>query len=55
MFSQNYGLSKTGLDKYHKSIASEYPWTINMVNRPKHCCNLNGVTFIIFIDHCESN
>ena len=42
MYFRNYGLPKTRLDKYQKSIASEYPWTSNMVNAPKHCSNLNG-------------
>ena len=37
MYFRNYGLPKTRLDKYQKSIASEYPWTSNMVNGPKHC------------------
>ena len=50
MYFRNYGLPKTWLDKYQKSIASEYPWTTNMVNRPKHCWNLNGGTFIRFIE-----
>ena len=55
MYFPNYGLPKTLLDKYQKSIASEYPRASNMVKGPKHCCNLNGGTFMIFIDHCEGN
>ena len=54
-YFQNYRLSKPWLDEYQKSTASEYPWRSNMVNRPKHCWNLNGGLFIIFIDHCEGN
>ena len=28
---------KTWLDKFLKSPVSEFPWTSNMVNEPKHC------------------
>ena len=55
MYFRNYGLPKTWLDKYQKSIPSEYPWKRNMVNGPEHCCNLNGGTFIIVIDKSEGN
>ena len=55
MYFRNYGLPKTWLDLYQKSIDSEYPWTSNMVNTPTHCRNVNSSTFIIFIDHCDSN
>ena len=55
MYFQNYGLPKTCLDNYKKSTASEYPWTKNMVNGSKHRSNLNGETFIKFIDHCKGN
>ena len=37
MYSGNYGLPKTWLDKYQKSTASEYPWTSNMANASKQC------------------
>ena len=37
MYFPNYGLPKSRLYKYQKSIASEYPWTSNMVDRPKNC------------------
>ena len=55
MYFRNYGLPKPWLDKYKKSTASVWPWKSNMVNGPKNCYNLNGGTFIIFIDHCEGN
>ena len=31
------------------------PLTSDMVNGPKHCCNLNDSTFTIFIDLCETD
>ena len=36
MYFRNNGLPKTWLDKYLKCIASEYPWTGNIINGPKH-------------------
>ena len=51
----NFGLRKKGLDKYLKSPVSEDPSTSNMVNEPKHICNLDGSIFTIFIDHGERN
>ena len=44
---------KTWLDKCLKSPASEDHSTRNMVNVPKHCCNLHYNTFVIFIHHCQ--
>ena len=38
-----------------KGPLSEDPWTINILRVTKHCWNLNGSTFNIFIDHCEGN
>ena len=55
MYFRNYRLPNVRLERNQKSIASEYPRTSNMVNGPKHCWNLNGGTFVIFIDHCERN
>ena len=52
---RNYGLQKTWLDNCLKSPVSEDPSTINMVNVPKHSCNLSDSTFVIFIDHSEGN
>ena len=37
MYFRNHGIPETWLDKHKKSTASEYPWTSNMVNGPKHC------------------
>ena len=55
MYFPNSILLKTWLYKCQKSIDSEYPWTSNMVNGPKHRWNVNSGTLIIFIDHCEGN
>ena len=37
MYFQNYGLSKTWLEKYKKSNTLEHPWRNNMVNPLKNC------------------
>ena len=55
MYFPNYGVPKTSLDKYQKNTSSEHPWTSKMINQSKHYRNLNGRTFIKFIDHCEGN
>ena len=55
MFFRHYGLPKTWLDNCLERPISENLSTDNMVNGPKHCFNLNGSTFTIFIDHCEDN
>ena len=55
MYFWTYRLRKTWLDKCPKSQVSEDPWTSDTVNWPKHCWNLNGSTFTIFIGHCERN
>ena len=36
-------------------LKKEKYFLINMVNGPKHCSKLNGITFTIFIDSCEDN
>ena len=46
-------LQKIWLDKCLKSRALEDIWTDNIANGSKHCCNLNGSTFTIFIKHFE--
>ena len=46
-----YRLRKRRLDKCLKSRVSEDPQTDNMANGLKHCCNLNGSIFAIFIKH----
>ena len=55
MYFWTYGLRKTCLDKCLKSPLSEDPSRSNMVNRSKHCSNLNDSTFTIFIDPSEGN
>ena len=50
-----YGIRKTWLDKCLKNPVSEDPSRSHMINAPKHCRNLNGSIFIIFIDHFEAN
>ena len=55
MYFQKYGLQKRGLDNCLKSFLSDDPSRSNMVNKPKHYCNLNDSTFTIFIYHCEDN
>ena len=52
---QNYGVPMRWLYKCLKCPLSAEPLTGNMVNGPKECLNINGSTFIIFIDHCEGN
>ena len=52
---RNYGLRKTCLHQCQKSPVSRDLSESNMVNAPKHCWNLHGSTFTIFIDHCEGN
>ena len=44
----NCRLRKTCLDKCLKGLVSQDLSTTNMVNRPKHSCNLHDSTFIIF-------
>ena len=55
MYFRNYGLGNTWLKKSLKCLLLEDPSTSNMVRGTKHCLNLNGTTFIIFIAHCEGN
>ena len=50
--SNIYGLRKR---KCLKSRISEDTSTSNIENGPKHCWNLHRSTFIIFIDHWQSN
>ena len=54
MYFLNYGLRKTSLDKCLKNPVWEDPSTGNMVNRPKHCWNMNNTTFTMFIDQCKA-
>ena len=55
MYFGTYGLQKTWLDICLKSPVSKETLTSNMVNRPKHCCNLNGSTVTRFSDIFEGN
>ena len=55
IYFRNYGLRNTWLDQCRKSSSSRDPSESNMVNTPKHCSNLHGSTFTIFIDLCEGN
>ena len=55
MFFWIYGLGKTVLDNFLKSLVSKDRSTSNMVNGPKHCWNLNESTFTMLIDPCEGN
>ena len=45
MYFWNSLLPKRWLDKGLKSAVSEDPLRGNMVNWPKHCCNLDDSTF----------
>ena len=55
MYFRNYGLRRTWLDICVKSTVLEEPFTGNMVNGIKHCCNLNDRTIAIFSDDFEDN
>ena len=55
MHFQNSGLRKTLLKKCLKSSVSEDPWTDNITNGLKHCCNLNDSSFTIFMNECQGN
>ena len=49
MVFRKYRLPKTWLDKCLKSHVSEDPQRDNAENVSKHCCNLNGSTFIYLL------
>ena len=55
MYFWTYRLPKVRLRKCLKSALSEDPSNSHMVNGLKHCWNLTGSTFTIFIDNCEGN
>ena len=55
MYFQRYWLRKIWSYKCLKRRVSEDPWTKNTVNGSTHCCNVNGSTFTLFINHCEGN
>ena len=47
LYSWNYRLSITWLDKYLKSPVSEHRFSVNMLKDPKGCWNLHGGTLKI--------
>ena len=51
MYFPKYRLRKILLDKYLKSCVSEDHEKNNMGNTLKHCCNLNGSSFSVFIKY----
>ena len=53
MYFRSYGLAKRRLDKYLKSVVSEYHSTSNMLTALKHISNHHGGIVIILIDHQE--
>ena len=55
MYIREYRLQKTWLDKCLKSRVAEDSETNNISNRSKLCCNRNGSTFEIFINHFEGS
>ena len=50
----NYSLQKAALIKSLKSLVLEHLWTVNILKGPKHCFNLHGRIFVIFLDHSET-
>ena len=50
IYIRNYGLAKKRLDKYLKSVASQYPSTSYMVKALRHISNHHGGTFIMIVD-----
>ena len=55
MYSRNYGLWKTLIEKCLESPVSEHCSTVNTLKDPKHCCNLYGSPFIIFSHQSHGN
>ena len=51
----NYGLRKTCLNKFLKNLTSNDTSASRILNRKKHCRNLDDTTFSIGIDHCEGS
>ena len=51
MFFGKSRLPRKSLDECLKTGVSEDPERDNMANLLKHCCNLNGNTFAIFMKH----
>ena len=55
MYFRNYGLRNTCLDKCLECPVSDNLLTINMLDGPKHCCNLSDSISTIFIDNYQGN
>ena len=51
MFFRNYRLRNTCLCKCLKSYLSVHPGTVDILKRPKHCCNAHDSGFITFVHH----
>ena len=49
-----YRQQRTWLLKCLKSPVTEHLWTINMLNGPKHCPNLDNCSFAIFGNNFSS-
>ena len=54
-YFSNCWLWKTWLLKGLKDHFSEYPLAVSELTGPKHCSNLYGGTFILFIRQSETN
>ena len=38
-----------------KNLVSEHLWAVDMLKFPKHCLNLHGSSFVIFLDYSEKH
>ena len=55
MYFRKYGLRKTYLNKFLKNPISKDTSASGMLNRKKHCSNLDDTIFGIVIDHSEGS
>ena len=46
-------MEKAGLLKSLKSLVLEHRRTVNILKCPKHCLNLHGSIFVMFLGHSE--
>ena len=53
--SETTDSNTTKLDQSLISLPWEDPSKGSILNRPKHCQNMNDTTFTIFIDHCQGD
>ena len=51
----NYRMEKAGLLKSLKSLVLEHRRTVNILKCPKHCLNLHGSIFVMFLGLSEKN